>query len=207
MNLELFYHGIKIGLMVAIPIGPIALLCIRKSLQGTLAIGLALALGTATADIIYAILGALSLSTVVAFLDTYQTSIELLGIAVILYLGISALMHGTPQEGKQECSAGTLIQTYISILLITLTSPMTVILFAGAFAGIGVNANLSAVNNLAPLAFGVFASVFCWFMLLNALVIFFKNWFTPSHIAWINRGAGIAIIGFGLYRLITILTS
>lgn len=207
MNMELFYQGIKIGLAVSMPIGPIALICIRKSLQDTLAVGLALALGVATADSIYAILGALSLSTVNQFLDKYQFSIELVGVAVILYLGISSLKHGIPKTVQQECSTSSLLQTYFSMLIITLTSPMTIILFAGVFAGMGVDSSLNETINLAPITLGVFISAFCWFSLLSALVIFCKSWFTNKHIAWINTGAGILLISFGLHRLYTILTT
>lgn len=139
MNLFLFYQGITIGLAVAIPVGPIALICIKEGLRGSFASTCALALGVSTADAIYAVIGALGLSTINLFLNRFQTTIELVGVAFILYLGISALRHGVPEQAQQECSTGTLIQTYFSTLILTLTSPMTIILFAGIFAGMGSN--------------------------------------------------------------------
>ena len=206
METALFYQGVKIGLTVALPIGPIALLCIRKSLHTTFVTGLALALGTATANVLYAVVGALSLSTVNHFLHTYRFIIELLGVAVILYLGITALRHGVPTKEAQECTAGTLFQSYFSMALITLTSPMTVMLFAGVFAGMGIDNTMSNYSNLSALSAGVFIATACWFTTLSGLVTLFKNWFTRHHIAWINKGAGVAILLFGLQRLYSILS-
>ncbi len=205
MNLELFMQGVKIGLSVAAPVGPICLLCIRKSLHENLAVGIALALGTATADMIYAILGALGVSTVTSVLTDYKMYIELIGVAVIFYLGITALRMGVPSASNKECSTGTLLQTYFSMIIITLTSPMTVMLFAGIFAGLGSDVTLSDYSNLAPLSLGVFVSTGLWFAGLSLLVTSCKAWFSPKHLAIVNNIAGIAIIGFGVQRLISII--
>jgi threonine/homoserine/homoserine lactone efflux protein len=207
MDASLFYQGIKIGLTIAIPIGPIALICIRRSLSESFAWGLAFALGTATADAIYAILGALSISAINQFISRYQTSIELIGIAVILYLGISALRHGTPKTANQACDTNTLLETYFSMIAITLTSPMTILLFAGVFAGTGTNVAATNYSGLITLTAGVFVSTAIWFIGLSALVITCRKWFTPRHVAWINSLAGILIILFALQRLYTVFLS
>lgn len=205
MNLDLFMTGVKIGLSVAMPVGPICLLCIRKSLSDTLAIGIALALGVATADVIYAVLGAVSVTTIHSWLNEYKFFIELLGAAVIIYLGIITLKNGIPQNKSVSCSTTTLLQTYFSIIAITLTSPMTIALFAGIFAGFGAELDMSNYNNIAQLSAGVFISTTLWFTLLSALVIFFKSWFNQEHLAWVNRIAGVLILGFGLQRLYNII--
>lgn len=207
MNMTLFYQGIKIGLTIAIPIGPIALICIRRSLSATFASALALALGTATADAIYAILGALSLSTVNQFISDYQTFIELIGIIVILYLGINAIRHGTPKTADQSCDTRTLLSTYFSMVAITLTSPMTILLFAGVFAGTGTNVAASNYSGLTALTAGVFVAAAVWFTGLSALVMVFRKWFTDQHIAWINFAAGIMIILFAFQRFYSVFIS
>jgi threonine/homoserine/homoserine lactone efflux protein len=201
MNFDLFLLGIKIGLSVAIPIGPICLLCIRKSLTENLAVGIAMALGTATADMIYAFLGGLSIATITTLLTTYELHIQLAGVAVIFYLGITALWHGIPTAHNNECTTSTLLQTYFSMIILTLSSPMTILLFAGNFAGVGATMPLHEYINLAPLAFGVFVAAAAWFSALSATVIIFRSWFTRAHLAAINTIAGISIIAFGLQRL------
>lgn len=205
MSLELFMLGVKIGLSVAAPIGPICLLCIRKSLSENLAVGIALALGTATADVIYAVLGAIGASTVTSVITDYRVYTELIGVAVIFYLGASAIYYGVPENGSRECSTGTLLQTYFSMVLITLTSPMTIMLFAGIFAGLGSDLALSDYFNLAPLAAGVFVSTGLWFTSLSLLVTGCKSWFNRKHLAVINTFAGVAIIGFAMQRLVNVL--
>lgn len=205
MNMELFVQGIKIGLSVAAPVGPICLLCIRKSLTENLAVGIALALGTATADVIYAILGALGVTTINAILTDYKTYIELIGVAVIFYLGITALRHGVPTASNKECTTGTLIQTYFSMVLITLTSPMTIMLFAGIFAGLGSDFSLNNYVNLVPLSAGVFVSTGLWFAGLSFIVTTCKSWFNQKHLALVNTIAGVAIICFAVQRLINVL--
>ena len=207
MNLDLFILGIKIGLGVAIPIGPICLLCIRKSLTENLRVGIAMALGTATADMIYAFLGGLSIATITTFLHRYELLIQLSGICVIFYLGITAITNGVPTQTNKECSTGTLIQTYFSMIIITLSSPMTIFLFAGNFAGVGANVPLHDYVNLAPLAAGVFVAAASWFIMLSGTVIAFRSWFNHKHLQIINTVAGIAIIAFGLHRLYFVVMS
>lgn len=200
MNLELFMQGVKIGLAVAIPVGPICLLCIKKSLNETFAVGIALALGVATADMLYAILGAFGISTVGNWMSNYKSIIELTGALFIIYLGIKTIINRVPQEGNTSCSTSTLLQTYFSIIAITLTSPMTIALFAGIFAGLGTDISLNEYMNLAPLSAGVFISTFSWFAALSGTIIFFKSWFNQRHLIWINTIAGILILLLGLQR-------
>lgn len=200
MNLELFMQGVKIGLAVAIPIGPICLLCIKKSLSDTFAVGIALALGVATADMFYAILGGFGVSTIGAWLNHYKSIIELTGACFIMYLGFTTIKNRVPKEGVNVCTTGTLLQTYFSIIAITLTSPMTIALFAGIFAGLGSDIALDDYMNLAPLSAGVFVSTFAWFTALSGTIIFFRSWFNQRHLMWINTIAGILIFLLGIQR-------
>lgn len=201
MNFDLFILGIKIGLGVAIPIGPICLLCIRKSLSENLTVGIAMALGTATADMIYAFMGGISIATITTFLKTYEFYIQLIGIAVIFYLGIMAVLYGVPKHSTKECSTSTLLHTYFSMIILTLSSPMTIFLFAGNFAGVGALVPLHEYINLTPLALGVFVAAATWFSALSATVIIFRSWLSHKHLAIINTIAGLTIIAFGLQRL------
>lgn len=201
MNLDLFMTGVKIGLSVAMPVGPICLLCIRKGLSETLAVGFALALGVATADMIYAILGVVSIATLQVWLNQYAYYLELLGAAVIIYLGISTLKNRIPQQAA-PCSTGSLVQTYFSLIAITLTSPMTIALFASIIAGTSVT--IDSHVHLAYLAAGVFISTIVWFTSLSAVVIYFRRWFNQQHLVWINTVAGILILTFGIQRLYSI---
>lgn len=203
MNLDLFMQGVKIGLAVAIPVGPICLLCIKKSLSDTFAVGIALALGVATADMFYAILGAFGVSTIGNLLTHYKSIIELSGACFIVYLGIKTIKNRVPTGTAAACSTATLLQTYFSIIVITLTSPMTIALFAGIFAGLGTDLALDDYMNLAPLSAGVFVSTFSWFAALSGTIIFFKSWFNQRHLVWINTIAGILILILGLQRLYT----
>lgn len=201
MNLDLFMTGVKIGLSVAMPVGPICLLCIRKSLSDTIAVGIALALGVATADMIYAILGVVSITTLQSWLSQYAYILELLGAAVIIYLGITTLKNRIPQSAA-SCTTESLVQTYFSIIAITLTSPMTIALFASIIAGTSIA--VDSHTSLGFLAAGVFVSTAAWFISLSALVIYFKKWFNQKHLMWINTIAGFLILGFGLQRLYSI---
>jgi threonine/homoserine/homoserine lactone efflux protein len=204
MNLDLFMTGVKIGLSVAMPVGPICLLCIRKSLSDTLAVGIALALGVATANMIYAILGIVSITALQSWLHHYAYFIELLGALVIIYLGISTLKNRVP-SASAACTTESLIQTYVSIVAITLTSPMTIALFASIIAGTSIT--VDSYISTTQLAAGVFASTAAWFISLSALIIYFKSWFNQTHLKWVNIIAGLVILTFGLQRLYSIVVA
>jgi threonine/homoserine/homoserine lactone efflux protein len=205
MNLSLFYEGIKMGLIVAIPIGPITMICIQNSLSGNIVGNIAIGLALGTAYALYTILGALSLSSIIYLLDAYGTPIELFGIAMILAIAASTILGNSPKKNTVKKKKPNIATTYFSILALTLASLMTITLFATAFSGLETTYKLTKYSYLAVLTSGVLFASIGWFALLSGSLVFCRQWLPVKSTIWINSGAGIFMLLYALKKIYVIL--
>jgi threonine/homoserine/homoserine lactone efflux protein len=196
--------GLIIGFSIAAPVGPIGVLCIRRTLAEGRAHGLVSGLGAATADGFYGTIAALGLTLVSSFLAEQANWLRLIGGAYLCYLGIKTF-RSRPAERAAEAKGRGLLGAYTSTLFLTLTNPLTIFAFAAIFAGVGAEA--AAGNTLGALnvVLGVFLGSAAWWLILVTLTSLFRSRLTTGGLVWVNRVSGIIILGFGavmLYGLI-----
>src|SRR3712207_2953311 len=132
----LFLEGIIIGLAIAAPVGPIGVLCIRRTLADGRTSGFVSGLGAATADAVYGAIAAFGLTLITDFLLGGASWLRLVGGAFLLYLGIKTFL-ARPAERAAEVRGGGLPGAYASTLFLTLTNPTTILSFVAIFAGLG----------------------------------------------------------------------
>lgn len=208
MDLNLFLRGLVIGFSIAAPVGPIGVLCIRRTLAEGRAYGLASGLGAASADGFYGLIAALGLTLVADFLRQQQVWLGLIGGGYLLYLGVKTF-GARPAEtaadaGERGAPQRGLIGAYASTLFLTLTNPLTIFAFAAIFAGVGAAVGAGSGGALLVVA-GVFAGSCAWWLILVTFTGLFRARLGPIGLRWINRLSGIVIAGFGvavLYGLI-----
>lgn len=162
MDASAFLRGSAIGLAVAAPVGPVGLLCIRRSLSGGAAIGFASGLGAATADAAYAVLAALGTGAAIRFLDAHATGIRLVGGLLLLALAASGLRRRQAGDAAPAADAAGLASAFASVLALTLANPATILSFLAIFAGVGPAAAASPLLLVA----GVFAGSAAWWLFL-----------------------------------------
>ena len=188
-----FTRGALLGFSVAAPVGPIGLLCIRRTLEHGVAAGIAGGLGTALADALYAAVAAFGLTAVSAALAVVALPLQVAGILVLAWLGIRtftqrpAAVAATPRQAH----AGLFAQTFF----LTLTNPATILSFAAIFAGVGLMNGRDPLRATA-LVSGAFAGSLMWWIVLSSGVGFARTRITSGVLIWINRGAGILLLGF-----------
>jgi threonine/homoserine/homoserine lactone efflux protein len=204
-DLSLILKGMIIGFSIAAPVGPIGVLCIRRTLAEGRAYGLVSGLGAATADAFYGTIAALGLTLVSSFLVEQANWLRLIGGAYLCYLGVKTF-RSQPAERAAEAKGRGLLGAYTSTLFLTLTNPLTIFAFAAIFAGVGAEA--AARNTLGALnvVLGVFLGSAAWWLILVTLTSLFRSRLTTGGLVWVNRVSGIIILGFGavmLYGLIT----
>jgi threonine/homoserine/homoserine lactone efflux protein len=129
-------QGLVMGLSIAAPVGPIGVLCIRRTLAQGRSYGLLSGLGAATADAVYGCVTAFGLTLVSNALVRQQAWLRLVGGLFLCYLGARAFLT-RPVEGGKAAIAGGLLRAYGSTFALTLTNPMSILSFAGVFAGLG----------------------------------------------------------------------
>lgn len=191
--------GMLLGFSIAAPVGPIGVLCIRRTLSNGRAAGLVSGLGAATADAIYGTIAAFGVTFISSLLISQQTWLRLIGGVFLCYLGVKSFLS-VAVDSTATLQAEGLGGAYLSTFLLTITNPLTILSFAAVFAGLG----LSAGGNYASatvLVLGVFLGSALWWFILSGGVSLFRSRFSPQGMHWVNRISGIIITTFGVIAL------
>jgi threonine/homoserine/homoserine lactone efflux protein len=200
MNLNLLAKGFLIGLSVAAPVGPMAVLCIHRTLAKGANVGLVSGLGIATADALYASVAAFGWTFLSDRLMEFQNALKLVGGLFLLYLGAKVFLS-KPAKGKATTQERDLGKAYSSTFLLTLSNPPTIFLFLALFTTIGTLGR-DGGNSSAPwLVTGVFLGSAFWWLVLNQSVSLLGRKMNPDKLRWINQVSGLVIAGFGLVAL------
>jgi threonine/homoserine/homoserine lactone efflux protein len=200
VDFSLLLRGLIIGLSIAAPVGPIGVLCIRRTLAQGRSFGLISGLGAATADAIYGCVAGFGLTFISGFLVDQQVWLRLVGGAFLCYLGVKTLL-AKPSEQIAPVTGPGLLGAYASTFLLTLTNPMTILSFAAIFAGLGIAGTGGSYLSAVTLVLGVFAGSALWWLLLSGGVGLFRVKFTPRALQWVNRISGLVVLGFGMVAL------
>lgn len=228
---EFLLKGIVIGFSIAAPVGPIGVLCIRRTLAHGFLPGLTAGLGAATADAVYGAIAAFGLTAVTAFFVGQKAALGLVGGAFLVVLGCrsffsrpvpaddqTAMAHGAgrtdpPTAGPAAHTdmptgidgAGTAGGGYLSTFFLTITNPMTVLFFVAVFAGAGLASARSGYGPALLLVAGVFTGSALWWLTLTAATGVLRTMITARVMRAVNYLAGIVIAGFGLYSIWSVL--
>jgi threonine/homoserine/homoserine lactone efflux protein len=201
-----FVKGLLIGFSIAAPVGPIGILCIRRTLAEGRTTGFVSGLGAATADAFYGAVAAFGLTAISVFLIDQRLWLQLVGGAFLIYLGIRTFRTIPARQSVAERTQG-LLPAFISTFLLTLTNPMTILSFTAIFAGLGLGQTRGNLSEALQLVLGVFLGSAGWWFTLSFLVGLFKTRFNDGTLIWVNRIAGVIIFGFGLVVFINLVLS
>jgi len=189
--MEALWRGIAMGFMIAVPVGPIGLLCIRRTLAHGWRAGFASGLGAATADTLYGFLAAAGLT----FLATLQRPAAMLGGFLLLYMAWQTATSIPSQQATVRHSS-----MYLSTLALTITNPMTIIVFLGMFAGFsGVDALDTTSAILLVIGVGLGSTI--WWLILAHITAHLGRDISPNSMRWINRISGVLIGAFGVVAI------
>ncbi len=204
MEASFFLRGLVIGFSIAAPVGPIGVLCIRRTLVDGRLAGLVSGLGAATADAFYGSLAGFGLTLVSNFLVSQQRWLRLVGGLFLLYLGVKTFLSAPSDQSNLVVKTGSrgLWSAYLSTLLLTLTNPLTILSFAAIFAGLGLVETGGDALAAGILVLGVFCGSAAWWLLLSNGISLLRKRVTGEMLRWVNRIAGVMILGFGVVALV-----
>ena len=202
MDLTLLGRGLVLGFTIAAAVGPIALLCIRRTLAEGRLVGLVSGMGVATADATYGAIAAFGLTAVTDLLVEWRQLLGVVGGAFLLWLAWTTLRSG-PDEAAEETPArrGGLAGAYLSTLGLTLTNPMTILSFIALFVGLGISGDDAA--GAAVLTIGIFLGSAGWWVLLVGAVGALRTRLTPTWMRRINIASGLLIGAFAVVAIAT----
>ena len=203
MDIGFFFRGLIIGFSIAAPVGPIGILCIRRTLAEGSVSGLISGLGAATADAIYGFIAGFGLTFISSLLISQQIWLRLLGGGFLCYLGIRTFLTG-PHKQFSSLKGRGLLSAYISTFFLTLTNPMTILSFMAIFAGLGVGSMSKGYIPAGLLVAGVFIGSALWWLFLSKGVGLLGKKFNLAGLRWTNRISGIIITTFGVLALLSL---
>lgn len=201
MSFDFFLKGLILGFSIAAPVGPIGVLCIRKTLQFGRLSGFFSGLGAASADAIYAVIAAFGLTFISNFLLAGQFWFHLIGGVFLLYLGWKTFI-ATPYSQSKDISHTTLLNDFVSTFFLTMTNPMTILSFLAVFAGLGLSNIEGDYFQASELVLGVFFGSAMWWLMLSEGVTLFRKKISNKVMIWVNRIAGLIIFAFGVAALL-----
>jgi threonine/homoserine/homoserine lactone efflux protein len=193
-------RGLAIGFSIAAPVGPIGVLCLRRTFAYGRLSGFVSGLGAATADAMYGAVAGFGLTAVSHLLLSYQLWLRTVGGLFLVYLGIRTMLS-RPAEKAAEAPDKGLLWDYASTFALTLTNPITIISYAAVFAGLGVAGTGASHVRAAFLVLGVFLGSSLWWFLLSGAVGLSRRWVSTRALRAINVGSGLVITGFGAAAL------
>jgi threonine/homoserine/homoserine lactone efflux protein len=198
----LFLKGLLFGFLLAATVGPMWVLCFRRTLaQGPLA-GLASGMGIAVADGFYGAVAAFGLTAISGFLLRHSFWIGLVGGIFLVYLGTKILLSKPSLDGNgQEAMSHS--KAFLSTLGLTLANPPTILAFAAIFAGLGLVT--SDYGSASLVVLGVFLGSASWWLLLAAGAGWLRGRIGPVLFRAINLVSGLSILGLALWQFAQLL--
>jgi threonine/homoserine/homoserine lactone efflux protein len=201
MDLGLFIQGIIIGLTLAVPVGPISLVCIHRTVANGRLHGIVSGLGVATSDSFYAAVAFLGLTAVSGLIIGHQTLFRLLaGIALIL-VGIR-VFQSVPRAISEDDGQEPYLRDYLSLLAIAGANPLTIIFFIMILPGFGVVAQGTTLIAAVPFVAGVFLGSALWWIILCGSLGTVRSRLSARNLRRINQASGILVTGFGAGMLV-----
>ncbi len=188
---------------MAVPIGPVGIMCIRRTLTEGRLRGLIIGLGAATADLLYGCIAAFGLTIISDTLVSQRIWIRLIGGILLLYLGLRTYRK-IPADPKIKTENSGFLRTYLTAFFITLTNPLTIFAFLAVFAALGLGSDLGNFSASALVA-GVFFGSALWFLLLSSVVTLFRRKLDLVGLGWVNKIAGLLIIISGVIVMASLL--
>lgn len=190
--------GVAVGIIIALPVGPVGLLCVRRTLFEGPVFGFVSGLGAATADTVFGAIAAFGITIVRDFMLRYQDWFGAAGGVFLIYVGVRALLHGAESE-PEPLEDEALFGAYASTFALTITNPITILAFAAIFAKFGAGA-AGALPGTTLLVAGVFAGSLLWWLGLSFGIAGIRRVVGRVRLLWLNRISGtiLALSGLGL---------
>jgi threonine/homoserine/homoserine lactone efflux protein len=201
MLLGFLLKGMLVGIVIAVPVGPVGVLCVRRTLFGSRLSGPLSGLGAATADATFAVIAGFGLTFVSDWLLGYEAWLKFGGALYLLYIGAAALRADPPHRGDAPPEPETLLADFASAYVLTIANPITILAFLAIFAALGFSGPQATLGRAAILVLGVWLGSLLWWMGLAVGARMVRLSIERNHLVWINRGSGAILVMSGLALL------
>jgi threonine/homoserine/homoserine lactone efflux protein len=198
-SLPLFIKGLLVGIIVAAPMGPVNILCINRTLAKGRVAGFTTGMGAALGDALFALLAALGLTAVSAFIHAHEAWFRVPGAILLLVLGVVLWRSHPHYEDKQPLGNGGL-KPLLATFVLTISNPITIAAFAALFVAWGLSTGMN-IPAASEVVLGVMAGSTLWWLALVMIVGFLHHKIEDHHMLLLNRITAVAVVAFGIYAV------
>lgn len=197
----IFLKALIIGFSIAMPVGPIGMMCIKNTLSHGFKFGLATGLGAALADACYGLIAGGGLAVLSKFLLDNTQIIKLVGAAILLYIGAMEIKSARAKITEIKTKKTNLYHTVLTTFAIVIANPITIMAFIGVFAAVG-GSDLGLSSILLTII-GVFCGSLLWWVILATTVNSIRHKISVEWMMRIRLISGFTLIGFALFALVS----
>jgi len=200
------WRGILFGLIVSIPVGPVAILCIQRTLNKGRLAGFVSGLGAVCADCFYIILAAFGINIIISYIEKYVIYIKIIGSIILIIMGIRLIPINPAKQLRNRVKQKRkgLIGDFFSAFGITLSNPILLVIYAGFLGAFFITSDSHSFLHIMIFLLGTFCGAVMWWFSVTMITSILKNKIKLRKLLIINRITGILIILFAIFVLITL---
>lgn len=198
--------GILIGLCVSVPVGPLGVLCIQRTVTRGRGHGIVTGLGATTSDLAYALLVGFSMGFIIEFIEAHQLVIQVIGSIIIGGFGLHIYTKDPLKQlehKKRPHSKGDLFSDYITAFGLCFSNPMIIFLFIGLFARFNIVNPDAPIQTIVGMA-SILVGATLWWLTLTMLVnLISTKLFKEKGLSILNKITGAVLIVLALVGVVT----
>jgi threonine/homoserine/homoserine lactone efflux protein len=196
------FKGLFLGLLVSVPLGPVGVMCIQRTINRGLKSGFVSGMGAAAADTFYALIAGVGFGFIVSFINREKYWIQLIGAIVIIAISIKTFYTNPAVELRNQRNKKTKpMEEFLSVFFITLSNPVPFFVFLASFAGFNMMDENTSYLSAILLIGGVFTGALAWWYILSLGISKFRSKIRLKNIWWLNKIMGVIIFICGLIVL------
>jgi threonine/homoserine/homoserine lactone efflux protein len=197
--LEISIKGFLVGLLASMPVGPIGVIIIQRTISRGRWPGMMSGFGAATADTFYAIIAGLGLSFIIKFMEAQQFWFKILGGGLLIFLGIRMFLTNPVKDIRdRHKKKHKHFEDFISVFVLTISNPLYIIIFIAMFAGVGLVNNRTEYLHVFVAFAAVFIGASLWWFILVSVFGYFRTKIRLKRIWWLNKITGAVIVVLGI---------
>ncbi|MBQ8721640.1 MAG: LysE family transporter [Paludibacteraceae bacterium] len=198
--------GILIGLCVSVPVGPLGVLCIQRTVTRGRGHGIVTGLGATTSDLVYALLVGFSMGFIIEFIEAHQLVIQVIGSIIIGGFGLHIYTKDPLKQlehKKRPHSKGDLFSDYITAFGLCFSNPMIIFLFIGLFARFNIVNPDAPIQTIVGMA-SILVGATLWWLTLTMLVnLISTKLFKEKGLEILNKITGAVLIVLGIAGIVS----
>jgi len=195
MFIKLFLEALLMGFLVSLPIGPMAVFVIQRTVNRDLKSGIFSGLGVAFTDSIWILIAGFSVSYIITFLETYQSIIQIIGAVLLFLLGLNIFFSHPLKSLKEFKRKGTNpFQCFVTGVAISFSNPLTVLGYIALLAGTHIVFSVSDIWEPISFISGFYVGAAIWWISLTTALNFFRHRFNLRILWWFNKVSGSMIM-------------